>query len=235
MSGAGGHGALMDAVYRRQRFIYDATRKYFLLGRDELLDALAPEAGDRVLEVGCGTGRNLILAARKWPEARFFGVDISTEMLRTARGKVEAAGLSDRITLAEGDATAFDPAALFGETGFERVFLSYSLSMIPDWRGALERALDVTAPEGRLMVVDFGMQDGLPGWVRAGLARFLALYHVEPQPEMPEALRDAAAARGREARVVSRYADWSRELEAGPVRPPRPAAARGADAASEAG
>ncbi|MFO7856513.1 MAG: class I SAM-dependent methyltransferase [Paracoccaceae bacterium] len=234
MSGAG-HGALMDAVYRRQRFIYDATRKYFLLGRDELLDALAPERGDRVLEIGCGTGRNLILAARQWPEARFFGVDISSEMLRTARGKVEAAGLSERIRLAEGDATRFDPEALFGEAGFERVFLSYSLSMIPDWRGALERALDVTAPEGRLMVVDFGMQDGLPGWVRAGLSRFLALYHVEPQPGLPEALREAAAERGREARVASRYADWSRELEAGPVRPPWPAAARDADAASADG
>lgn len=234
MSGAG-HGALMDAVYRRQRFVYDATRKYFLLGRDELLDALAPAAGERVLEIGCGTGRNLILAARKWPEARFFGVDISAEMLRTARAKVAAAGLSERIVLAEGDATAFDPEALFGESGFERVFLSYSLSMIPDWRGALERALDVTAPEGRLLVVDFGMQDGLPGWVRAGLSRFLALYHVAPQPALPEAMREAAAARGREARVVSRYADWSREAEAGPVRPPSPAAARDADAASGAG
>ena len=77
---AQGHSALMDQVYRRQRHIYDATRKYFLLGRDRLLDALDPPAGGRVLEVGCGTGRNLIRAARLHPQAIFHGFDISAEM-----------------------------------------------------------------------------------------------------------------------------------------------------------
>lgn len=217
MSAPADHGALMDGVYRWQKHIYDGTRKFYLLGRDELLEALAPAPGDRVLEIGCGTGRNLVLAARRHPEARFFGLDISDEMLGTARAKIEAAGLSDRVTLARADATDFDPAALFGEAAFERVFFSYSLSMIPDWQGALAEGLRVTAPEGRLLAVDFGMQEGMPTWVRAGLSRWLALFHVAAQPALPEAAERLAAAAGREAAVTSRYRDWSREVAIGPA------------------
>ena len=61
----------MDGIYKYQRYIYDLTRKYYLLGRDRMLDDLEPAPGATVLEVGCGTGRNLILAARRYPEARF--------------------------------------------------------------------------------------------------------------------------------------------------------------------
>ena len=71
----------MDGIYKYQRYIYDLTRKYFLLGRDRLLDDMKPEPGHVVLEVGCGTGRNLIQAARRYPEAKFYGFDISNEML----------------------------------------------------------------------------------------------------------------------------------------------------------
>src|SRR5262245_28937645 len=98
---------LMDRVYRHQRHIYDATRKYFLLGRDHLIACLDPPAAGQVLELGCGTGRNLIAAARRYPQARFHGIDISREMLATARKNVAAAGLHDRIVLARGDATRF--------------------------------------------------------------------------------------------------------------------------------
>ena len=60
----------MDAIYARQRHIYDATRKYFLFGRDRLIAALDVPVNGTVLEVGCGTGRNLIQVARRYPTAR---------------------------------------------------------------------------------------------------------------------------------------------------------------------
>ncbi len=66
----------MDRIYRHQRHIYDLTRKYYLLGRDALIRDLAPVPGDTVLEIGCGTGRNLILAARRYPDARFSSVSM---------------------------------------------------------------------------------------------------------------------------------------------------------------
>ncbi len=110
--------ALMDRIYRRQRHIYDASRKFYLLGRDEAISALQPPPGGSVLEIGCGTGRNLIRIARLYPGRDCCGLDVSSEMLITARQSVERAGLADRIRLAQADATGFDPQALFGAAGF---------------------------------------------------------------------------------------------------------------------
>ena len=50
----------MNRMYRWQRHIYDGTRRYYLLGRDRLIANLRPDAGTTVLEIGCGTGRNLV-------------------------------------------------------------------------------------------------------------------------------------------------------------------------------
>jgi S-adenosylmethionine-diacylgycerolhomoserine-N-methlytransferase len=187
---------LMDRMYRRQRHIYDLSRKYYLLGRDEAIARLKPRPGDRVLEIGCGTGRNLIEAARLYPQARFFGLDVSREMLDTASARIARTRLSPQIALAQGDATAFDPEVLFGEVRFERVMISYALSMIPPWREALGRALDVVAPSGALICVDFGDCSGLPGPFKAILRRWLAAFDVTPRDDLGEALATSAASRG---------------------------------------
>ena len=115
--------ALMDRMYRRQRHIYDATRKFYLLGRDATIAALDPPAGASVLEIGCGTGRNLVKTARRYPEAQIFGLDVSHEMLESARASVARAGLAGRIRVAQADATNFDALAVFGRPHFERVVI----------------------------------------------------------------------------------------------------------------
>jgi len=214
-SGAADHAGHMDAIYRGQRHIYDLTRKYYLLGRDRLIRELAPPAGGTVLEIGCGTGRNLIAAAKAWPEARYFGIDISSAMLETARAKVAGAGLSDRITLAQGDATAFDAEALFGVARFDRVFQSYTLSMIPDWQGALREGASKLAPGGRLDVVDFGQQERLPGAFRALLFAWLAKFDVEPRAALPATLDRVAKGVGLTARFtpLHRGYAWAGRIE----------------------
>lgn len=178
----------MDAIYRWQVGIYDLTRKYYLLGRDRLIAALEPPPGGTVLEVGCGTGRNLIVAARRYPEARFYGFDVSPIMLAEARRAVARAGLADRIRLAQADAAAFDPLTAFARDGFDRVFCSYTLSMIPPWEQALDRALEAVLPGGVLHIVDFGGQEKLPGWFRSLLRAWLAKFHVSPRDSLREVL-----------------------------------------------
>ncbi len=187
---------LMDRMYRFQRHIYDATRKFYLLGRDGLITGLKPPPGGAVLEIGCGTGRNLIRIAQRYPHARCYGLDVSEEMLRTARQQVAKAGLSERIVLAQADATSFEPQALFGRAGFERVVISYALSMIPPWRAALAQALAVVAPGGALHIVDFGDQAHLPGPFRAVLNRWLALFHVTPRRDLDAVVTELSAEAG---------------------------------------
>jgi S-adenosylmethionine-diacylgycerolhomoserine-N-methlytransferase len=204
---------LMDGVYRRQRHIYDLTRRYYLLGRDELIAALDPPVGGSVLEIGCGTARNLIAAARIFPGATFYGVDISGEMLRTARARVADAGLVDRLHLARADAANFDPEALFQRSLFQRVFFSFSLSMIPCWCEALRHGADLTAAGGRLQVVDFGDQERLPTWFRAALLVWLRHFHVTPRSEAWRVLEDISAERNGSVHVTSLYRGYSRYAE----------------------
>jgi S-adenosylmethionine-diacylgycerolhomoserine-N-methlytransferase len=177
----------MDATYAWQRHIYDATRKFFLFGRDRLIETLDVPEGGAVLEVGCGTGRNLIQVARRYPTAQLFGLDISEAMLATARKSVERAGLADRITLKQADATHFDAAALFGHAQFDRVFFSYTLSMIPDWKGALAQGAKVT--RGSAHVVDFGQQEGWPGAFKSLLFAWLDSFGVEPRAMLPDYIK----------------------------------------------
>lgn len=190
------HKGLMDGVYRYQRHIYDLTRKYYLLGRDPMIRDLAPPPGGAVLEIGCGTGRNLIAVGKAWPDAKLYGVDISEAMLEKAAASVDKAGMADRVMLAAGDACAFDAQALFGRATFERVFISYALSMIPDWESALAQAARCVAPGGRLEIVDFGQQEGWPSLWKRALFGWLAQFHVSPRAELGRAIRAVAADMG---------------------------------------
>ncbi|HCD83111.1 MAG TPA: SAM-dependent methyltransferase, partial [Agrobacterium sp.] len=142
----------MDRMYRHQRHIYDITRKYYLLGRDRTISGLDVPKDGTLLEVGCGTGRNLLLASRKFPQARLFGLDISSEMLLTASENF--AGKAERPILRVADATAFRAAEFGQPDGFDRVMIPYALSMIPDWEKAIEQALSALKPGGSLHIVD---------------------------------------------------------------------------------
>lgn len=194
------HARTMDDVYRYQRYIYDLTRKYYLFGRDTLLRSLDIPDGARVLEAGCGTGRNLVVAARTNPQALFYGFDISAQMLKTAAAKSLRAGVEQRIFTVAGDAEKFDARRAFQLDGFQRVFFSYSLSMVPDWQRAFLNALDQLSADGSLHIVDFGEMERWPGFARSLMLKWLARFHVEPRAGMTGIVEQLAAGRGLQAR-----------------------------------
>jgi len=200
---------LMDRQYRHQRHFYDATRKFYLLGRDELIAGLDPPPHAKVLEIGCGTGRNLVRAARTWPSIRGYGVDVSAEMLATAHRSIANSRLEARIALAQADATRLDPEALFGFRKFDRVFISYALSMIPPWKEVLARACECLEPGGALHIVDFGDQAGLPAPFRLALARWLALFSVHPLLSLEGDLAQFSAARDMRCRFATRFRGYA--------------------------
>jgi S-adenosylmethionine-diacylgycerolhomoserine-N-methlytransferase len=187
---------LMNRIYRHQRYFYDFTRKYFLLGRDRMIAEMRAHEGARVLEIGCGTGRNLIVAARRYPGASCFGIDVSTEMLSSAARAISRAGLSARVHVAHADATRFDPELLFRVDQFDRIFISYSLSMIPQWQSVVSAALSHLAPRGELLIIDFGRQERLPAAFRRLLWRWLRAFHVAPRDDLEAILTASAAACG---------------------------------------
>lgn len=186
------HAALMDQVYRRQRHIYDLTRKYYLLGRDRLVRELKARPSEKIVEIGCGTARNLVRVAEAYPKVALYGLDASEAMLQTARESLARAGISENTELRQGLAEDMTPG-LFGLAApFDHAIFSYSLSMIPDWRGALLAAADATAPDGLIHIVDFGDLKGLPGFAGRALRAWLRLFHVAPRDELLGAVETAA-------------------------------------------
>ena len=101
-------------------------------------------------------------------------------MLETAAVAIGRRDLSTRVRLARGDASEFEAQTLFGRPGFDRVFVSYSLSMIPEWRRTIAAALDAVDDGGSLHVVDFGRQEHLPGWFRRIVARLAGEIPCDP-------------------------------------------------------
>ena len=182
------HQERMDRRYRHQRHIFDLSRKFILFGRERAIAALRLGDARSVLEIGCGTGRNLELMAAAHPALHLTGVDISEEMLKSARARVARARIDERVTLRHGDATTLEGKA-------PRILMSYSLSMVPDWRRALAVAIDTLEPGGILAIVDFGNFGGLPDWLAEACIEVLSRQDAPPCLELPQELRRHASSR----------------------------------------
>jgi S-adenosylmethionine-diacylgycerolhomoserine-N-methlytransferase len=209
------HAELMDNVYRGQRHIYDLTRKYYLLGRDSLIRNMDVPDGGTVLEIGCGTGRNLAVIGKVWPECRLFGLDISDEMLKSAAQNLGRANMDDRSLLAQGDAANFDAVELFGRARFDRIVFSYTLSMIPDWQGALRQALPLLSTQGSIHVVDFGMQEAMPDWFSTILLAWLRRFHVAPRNDLTNFAAQLAQEVRKSCKMSSLYRDYTQMIVIG--------------------
>lgn len=174
------HRAFLNRYYGISKHFYDWTRKYYLLGRDRELQALARESWSSLLEVGPGTGRNLKLLHRARPSATYGGVEACDEMVLAARKACPFA------TVEQGFAENAAYAELLGRRP-DRILFSYCLSMVQDPKRAIDQALSELAPGGQLVVVDFADFGGLPSTMGMALRQWLRTFHVHPVS--PENLR----------------------------------------------
>ncbi len=206
---ATGASERMNRIYRTQRHFYDLTRRPYLLGRTALIHGLAPPPGGHVLEIGCGTAWNLIRSADRYPEAHFYGLDVSHAMLEAARRSIGRHGLSGRIKLVHADATSFSPAELFGFCEFDRIFVSYALSIIPDWTRVVVQAMEALAPGGSLHIVDFGQCEQLPATFRELLFTWLKRFSVAPIPDFEREICRLARSASLTGEVVQLYRGYA--------------------------
>jgi S-adenosylmethionine-diacylgycerolhomoserine-N-methlytransferase len=138
----------LEAFYAPQADHYDAFRARLLQGRGEMIQMLAPPPHAHVVELGCGTGANLAhLADRLDRLDRVDLVDLCPSLLAKARQRVTS---YRNVEVILADACSYAPGR-----PVDCVYFSYALTMIPDWRGALDNALRMLRPGGRLGLVDF--------------------------------------------------------------------------------
>jgi|ERR1044071_2050834 S-adenosylmethionine-diacylgycerolhomoserine-N-methlytransferase len=155
-----------DVPFVRRR--YNRLARFFVLFewlfllprgiRTKAVSRLELKPGASVLEVGCGTGRNLAPLVRAvGPEGHVYGVDVSEGMLTKARKLRASAGWSN-VTLARSDAASYTaPVAVDG------VIFSLSYAVIPHHREALSRAWEQLSPGGYLVIMDAKLPSNFAG------------------------------------------------------------------------
>jgi len=119
--------------------------------RDRTVDLLGELDGATVLDVGCGTGRNFPLLVRRVGErGRIIGIDYSEGMLREARDKIASHGWHN-VQLIRGDAVKLENVP----EPVDAVVSAWCLGIVYDLEAALNRAVDVLRPGGRIAIMDF--------------------------------------------------------------------------------
>lgn len=157
------HPERLESFYSDQAEHYDRSRAGLLHGRRELMESLPAPRGGVWVEMGGGTGENLEhLGRRRERLSRIYVVDLSPSLLAIAQRRKDTSEWIN-VELAKADATTFAPPAGPADV----VTFSYSLTMIPDWFKAIDRAWEILRPGGSIGVVDFYVSRKHPARGRA--------------------------------------------------------------------
>ena len=160
---------LLESAPRR----YDAGIELLSLGQHRrMLERMAGQVipGDRVLDIGCGTGSLVLLCAKRG--AQVTGIDSSAAMLRVAKLKLADARLSSPAELRE--MSAIDLDGSFDDGAFDVVLSSFAFSELSadEQRFVLRQCARLLAADGRLLVADEVMPRALPARLLSRLIRF---------------------------------------------------------------
>lgn len=158
----------LEQYYRFHSQIYDLTRWSFLFGRETILDMLPDlPSQPRIMEIGCGTGKNIEHLEYYFPDAHILGVDLSRDMLNIAQNKLKH---TNRIALQQAE---YGTQSVSGEP-FDLILLSYSLTMIGDQtEDVLDQISRDLKPKGHIAVVDFHTSPF--GWFK----KWMGINHVD--------------------------------------------------------
>ena len=176
----------VKAAYRRYAGVYDAVFGPVLQpGRKAVLEALGLRPGERVLEVGVGTGLSLPLYPR---DVTITGIDVSAEMLAKARTRVARRRLANVEALLEMDAQRMS----FPDASFDKVVAMYVVSVVERPAQLLQELHRVCKPDGEIFLVNHVRSDNrLIAAVEKSLARFSDKLGFHPDFELRDMVSSA--------------------------------------------
>lgn len=176
----------IQKTYRRYAGVYDALfGSLFEPGRRRAVESINTRPGQRILEVGVGTGLSLPVYRR---DARVTGIDVSPDMLAKARERVAQQGLTHVEALLEMDAEAMS----FPSHSFDSVVAMYVASVVPDPKRLLAEMKRVCVPGGEVVVVNhFASDHPVLRQVERAVAPLSSTMGFRPDLELPSLQRMA--------------------------------------------
>ena len=172
-------------VYEKLATVYDFTFGPVLHpGRVDAIERMGIRPGDRVLEVGVGTGINAALYPR---DCSVTGVDLSSPMLEKARERVARKGVRN-VRLLQMDAANLK----FGDDTFDIVYAPYVISVVPDPVAVTREMCRVCRPGGRIVIHNhFRSRNALVAWVERMISPFTVHIGFKSDLDLPAFLAQA--------------------------------------------
>lgn len=147
----GGSGAMFDRIARR----YDSLNRVLTFGIDQhwrkrAVAELQIGVASRVLDLATGTADLAIMLAQSRADCAVVGLDVSAGMLAVGQEKVDRLGLTDRVTLRDGDAQKLP----FQDASFNAISMAFGIRNVPDRAAALREMARVVRPQGRVVILE---------------------------------------------------------------------------------
>jgi SAM-dependent methyltransferase len=166
---------------------YESTAQRLLPAAKVVVERAGVRPGERVLDLGCGTGNAAMLAAVNG--AQVTGVDPASRLLEVARARALDEGVN--ITFLSGDAASVP----LGDDSVDVLVSVFAVIFAPDAAGAAAEMARVVTPDGRIVLSAWVPQGPMSEFTRAaGEAVRLALGAPTPQPPFAWHDRDALSA-----------------------------------------
>lgn len=176
----------VEKIYSRYSSVYDLIfGKIFHSGRQHAVEMLDVRPGDRILEVGVGTGLSLPCYP---PSCKIVGIDISGQMLEEAEKRIREEGIRN-TTLRRMDATQME----LPDNSFDKVLAAYVITTVPDPLKVVAEIKRVCKPGGKILFLNhFRSPNRLLGSIEGLISPLCYRLGFKTDLEMETFLRETA-------------------------------------------